>query len=102
MIRGNEETIKQALKLIKKGNKNDYKMICKYVNTISEKYCTVADWHINEGEVRAGYEEAGCYVRGSKTIYIQPTQEETDEVIKARAEDIIKYASFSKEFWQNY
>jgi len=99
IVRGNEKTIKQALKYLKKNKKDDYKMVCKYVETISEKYCIVADWHLGESLLREGCKLPGCYIKGSKTIYLKPSEETGENIIKKRAGDIIKYSNFSKEFW---
>jgi len=100
ILRGNEETIKQALRLIKLEDKEEYKMICAYVDVISEKDCVIADHHIDPNKFEEGWEKAGCYVKGSKTIYLKPNNNEGAATVKKRAEDIKKYAEFSKEFWE--
>lgn len=99
LVRGNEKTIKQALKYLKKNKKNDYKMVCKYANVISEKYCILADDDIDPELLREGWSLPGCYVKGSKNIYLTPSQENDEEAIREKAEAIVKYSNFSKEFW---
>jgi len=99
LVRGNEKTIKQALKYLKNNKKNDYKMVCKYTDTISEKYCILADDDIDPELLKEGWNLPGCYVRGSKNIYLTPSQNNEEEDIRQKAEAIIKYSNFSKEFW---
>lgn len=99
VVRGEESTIHKALSLIKKENKKTYKDICKYVDVISEKYCIIADWQINGEEYTKGLNLPGCYARGSKTIYLRPNKNISDNIIQIRKKSIIKYSQFSKNFW---
>ena len=89
MLKGNQSSIKKAISLIKKSDKESYKVLCKYIDTISESHC--ARW--------GGLE--GCYLRGSKVILIIPTKDQSGFTIAKRAEMIKKYAYFSKKFWEN-
>ncbi len=50
--------------------------------------------------LRAG-DKPGCYIRGSKVIFVIPQPQITDKVIEERMETITKYAKRSKLFWQN-
>jgi len=100
IVRGEETTIHKAISLIKKEDKKAYKDICKYVDTISESYCIIADWQISGPEFAEGLNLPGCYARGSKTIYIYPNKVVSEFVIRARKNDILKYTEFSKNFWQ--
>lgn len=89
---GNVGTIKKAIKLIKNNNPEDYRTLCKYVDTIGEGNCLISptEWG-----------EAPCYVKGSKLIYLKPNKNNSPEIIKSRAEAIIKYSHYSQNFWEN-
>ena len=100
IVRGEESSIHKAISLIKKEDKKAYSNLCKYVDTINENFCIVADWQISGPEFAEGLKLPGCYARGSKTIYLYPTKEISDTTINKRKNDIIKYAEFSKNFWQ--
>jgi hypothetical protein len=43
----------------------------------------------------------GCFVRGSKTIYLKPEKEESDLIVGQRAEAIKGFMLMSKNFWEN-
>ena len=99
ILSGNRTTIKQAIRLIKSQRPVDYQDLCKYVEVISEKRCTVADPNVDLAQAQAGWQEPGCYVRGSKYIYLAPESSASQVVIRQRAEAIIKYSQFSQDFW---
>jgi len=44
----------------------------------------------------------GCYIKGSKVIYIKPERQNTDLIIQKRAEILKKYSAYSKKFWDSY
>jgi hypothetical protein len=99
ILSGNKETMRQAISLLKRKNREDYKNLCRYVDTISEKYCFAFDPRVeNEGQDPW---RPGCYVKGSKTIYLKPEKEKSDTIIKQRAEDIKKFMLMSKAYWEN-
>jgi len=92
ILRGNTGTIRQAIKIIKNKNPESYKNTCRYLNAISENYCVAS---------RVSAEMLpGCYIKGSKTIYLNPENGAGENIINARAEQIEKLAEKSKEFWQ--
>lgn len=96
ITRGNEKTIKQAIRLIKEEDKESYKTLCHYVNTVKERYCLIPKVPIKFGT------EPGCYIRGSKVIYLIPERGENQQIVRQRATTIQKYAQKSKIFWNNY
>lgn len=91
ILRGNEETVKKAIGLLKKEDYGGYKVLCKYVDTISENYCL--EGHMNYSD------KPGCYIRGSKVIYIKPEKNDTSFIVSERANTIKKYSILSKNFW---
>lgn len=97
VLSGNKKTMHQAIALLKKEDKEVYRDLCKYVEVVSEKYCYVYDDRVEKLDYEAW--QPGCYVKGSKTIYIKPEAGDSEDIIRKRAEDIKKYLQFSKEFW---
>jgi len=89
--------IKEAIKYLKITDREAYKNFCRYTNYIIETSCMGSDWHLNE-KIR-GQDSAGCYIKGSKTIYLNPlilkslSAEEISDLLK-------KYSNLSKEFWE--
>lgn len=96
-LRGNSETVIKAINKIKAEDKAAYKDVCKYVTLISENLCPIdhtyaGPWSYNN--------QPGCYLKGSRIIYINPNKEDTDNIIEERAQAIKKYANFSKAYWK--
>ncbi len=98
IVSGNEETIQKAIRKIKKTDKTAYKNLCKYVDKISEKNCVIADWHIARDEFDTGWRLPGCYVKGTKTIYLLPEKKDSTEIVEKRAEKIKEISEFSKDY----
>jgi len=96
ILKGNRETIFKALASIKKTDLQKYQDICLYVDTISEASCLL-------GETRNGklhpISTDGCYLKGTKTIFLKPDSSELDAAVESRKLQIIKYAQLSKEYW---
>ena len=98
ILRGNQKTVKEALSRLKKEDIQSYKIVCKYVDTIVEDYCRATDSRVSGKEI--GTYEPGCYIRGSKIIYLIPTKTDNQFGINQRHETIKKYANYSKNFWE--
>lgn len=105
-LRGNQETIKKAISLIKKNDKTTYKILCKYVNTIKETGWLPRDLYLNSSENDPNNPPAietvtGYYVKGSKVIYLKSVNTYSADIIRERANNIKKYANYSKNFWDS-
>ncbi len=105
VLRGNEDTIRGAISIIRKEDKETYRDLCKYVDRINEMFCMGADPRRGASD-RASWDEygmnkAGCYVRGSRVIYIQPSYDKSDTTVNERVETIKKYTQYSKNYWTN-
>lgn len=100
VLRGNKRTVVEAIRRLKRESKDDYKTMCRYTHKISENFCLASDWHLNP-TWREDYPGKSCFIRGSKTIYLYPRKEYSQEIVEERAAAIKKYSNFSKEFWQN-
>lgn len=100
-LSGNTKTIGKALSLLKKHDPAGYRMVCRYVDRINERRCVGSDWNIDPAH--RGYDASGCYIRGSKIIYVKPDESDSATTIAERAGVIKKYAEYSKRFWtDNY
>lgn len=101
LVRGDRKSLEKAILLIREQSFTDYEMVCRNVDRIIESYCISSDPHISSTLV--GYNEPGCFIKGSKAIYIRPEDNGlTQEVIEKRAQIIKKYANISKDYWDNY
>ncbi len=94
IIRGNEKTIKQAIVYLKETDLLTYETLCNEVRVIKEKYCMETDLPLRISE------KPGCYIRGSRVIYVKPQKETTDNIVQKRVDVIKKYALRSEAFWQ--
>lgn len=95
-LASNRSNVKKAIRFLKKSDRKAYDAFCRYADTIIESDCMGSDWHLNE-EMR-GHKSAGCYIKGSKTIYLNPllTRPLPQEKI---SELIAKYSLMSEKFW---
>jgi hypothetical protein len=90
--------IKEAIKYLKITDREAYKNFCRHTDSIIETVCMGSDWHLNE-KFR-GQDSAGCFIKGSKTIYLNPlvlkslSVEEVADLLK-------KYSLLGKEFWDS-
>ncbi|EKD99499.1 MAG: hypothetical protein ACD_22C00241G0005 [uncultured bacterium] len=98
VLKGNEDTIRTALRNLKYEDSDSYNRVCGYVSKIIENTCLNSD-------PRFGYPKQmpdGCYIKGSKTIYLKPVEKNSDEVVTSRMEELKRLSEFSKEFWQEF
>jgi len=99
ILSGDKKTMHQAIKLLKKNNKEDYKNLCRFVDTISEKYCFAFDPRVESKNEDPW--QPGCFVKGSKIIYIKPIEETSNLIIQKRSEEIKKFMLMSKNYWED-
>jgi len=102
-LKGNRSTIFEAIKYLKKQDLSSYKILCQNVSKISEEICLVYSGSLESAApgIPLSVTPDGCYVKGTKNIYLTPSRESSSDVIAARAQAIKKYAVFSQAFWQN-
>lgn len=92
---GDRASIKQALDTIKEKTPETFQDICHYVDVIDEQGCSVADPRIRP-EVVAKAQQKGCYVKGTKTVYVSPLFKGVSD----RVEVISRFGLASKSFWE--
>lgn len=98
IIRGNRDTVFTALLSLRETNYVDYVEICKYVDTISESYCLMGD---SKTPKLHQLDTKGCYLKGTKTIFIEPVADDTPETIENRKEQLLKYGRLSRDYWMS-
>ncbi len=96
-FRGERKTVKQALYQLKKTDFSTYKDVCKNVNIINEKRCLPGDPR-GDPDYKIPQIE-GCYIKGTHTIYINPTQDRSYDTVLKRSEQIARYGTYCTEFW---
>lgn len=101
LLRGDSKTIIEALNLIKKEDEENYAMVCRYVNRISESFCIASDWHLDPNWM-SNANGKSCYIKGSKTLYLFPHKETDSSVVQQRATAIVQLSKLSKDFWDKY
>lgn len=96
-LHGNEGTIKKAVKLLKREDKIAYKRLCSYINTISEHHCFTSSQNISLED----WNKEGCYIKGSKVVYVKPEKGVSDIIVNKRKNAIKRFSEHSKDFWIN-
>ena len=83
-LRGNRETIQKALLAIKQNDSGSYKLICRNVDRIAEDLCP------NDHTYGGPWEliRPGCFIKGTRIIYIEPSPDKSKGTILERAEAI--------------
>ena len=108
LTKGNQATMTRAIKMLKRGDGASYKTMCRYINRITEKNCRGSDprGEQNEqpttgGSAIRGWESIGCYIKGSKEMYLKVEKDDSDLITRSRMDAIKKYSERSKFFWEN-
>ena len=99
VVSGNRATIKKALHLLKKSSYTDYSRACRSIDTISENDCMPGDPRVDPAFT--SYRPEGCYIKGTKMMYIDPIEENSSQIISKRAQLIAKFAKMSSDFWDH-
>jgi len=95
-LASSKENIKKAIRLLKKSDSATYSTFCRSIDTIVESDCRSSEWNLNQKV--EGQDSPGCYVKGSKTIYLNPLitrslgEKEISELLR-------KYSKLSSDFW---
>ena len=98
VLRGGQTFIKASIKQLKSRDRDAYQALCGYVDVIYERACVGADWHIYDPKIL--YDKPGCYVRGTRTIYLSPKQNFLKDEMAERAKELKRLAEHSKAFWE--
>jgi hypothetical protein len=85
--------ISQALSFMRKNNPEDYLYVCKNIDSIEAKFCDLK--HLLSEEKDSWHKKDGCYVKGGRTIYLNPDY--ISRVSTFELEEKIKYLSNKKK-----
>ena len=102
IVSGNKETIKAAIRYLGKTDRTAYRNLCTVVDRVSEKNCIIADQRIDSKGFIEGLNLDGCYVKGTRTIYLRPDKSDSPDVIEGRARTIKHYTEAVARFWEEY
>lgn len=83
---------------LQSSDKAAYENLCRYVDHIVELPCLAGDTVVNTDPKLFDPKIQGCFVKGSKTIYLKPLNQETNPT-PDRVEALKRYATISKEYW---
>lgn len=99
LLEGDRAGLRRAITTLKREDGAGYRLLCDSVSEIVERHC------VNPMFVRPKAHAVplapGCYVRGSRAIYLKPDEGATEPQALAhiRADALKKYAAFSRDFW---
>lgn len=93
---GNRQSIMEAINLIKQSDPANYKTLCQNIDTIAEVNCQNAEPHLNPNEASLATIEGGCFVKGSKTIYLTPVKSYSGALVKTRLETLKRNVQFTR------
>ncbi|MFC1756258.1 hypothetical protein ACFLZK_02595 [Patescibacteria group bacterium] len=96
VLRGDRETIVEALKRLKAEDYVFYRKFCANVNIIYERRCTSAKDATPDIEF---IQTDGCYIQGSHAIIIEPIGEGHHGSVDRRIETIKKYGGMAIKYW---
>lgn len=98
LLRGDKQSIKEAMKMLRRNDVESYKTVCRFVDVIEEKRCYNADVHIDKAAFNKIHE--GCFIHGTHIIYLEPNNYSEQSVL-LRTEVIKALAEKSRDFWMN-
>jgi len=96
VLRGDRDSIIEALKVIKEEDYIFYRKFCANVNYIYEKRCTLGDDNSSKVEF---IKTDGCYIKGSHAILIEPLDDRYYNKVDLRVEVIKKYGDLAIDYW---
>lgn len=99
LLKGDRASIRRAITLVKREDPLGYRVLCRFVDRVVEERCNAADSRIDPSLAQQGWEAPGCYLKGSRVVYLRPEVTASEAVIRKRAEALVKYAAYSRDFW---
>jgi hypothetical protein len=97
-IDGNKKDVLAAVEHMRDTAINNYLYTCKYVNTVVLGKCLSAS---KTGPGVTSLATPACYLKGTKSVYINTAAENGDYSKEVIAKLIFKYAQASSSFWNN-
>jgi len=97
-LSGNRQTLVEALEKLKVRDPVNYRNVCRYVSVISESPCITSQKY---GSQVQNLDVDGCYIKGSKIIFVRPDSRSDPSVVENRIDTIVKYTQESMKFWNS-
>ncbi len=97
ILRGDAQSIEEALATLRRNDAGAFKTACKYVDVIEEKRCFNAEGRVDRGAFKKTHE--GCFIKGTHTIYLLPRKYD-EETVRVRADAIRALSEKSRRFWE--
>jgi hypothetical protein len=97
-LAGEKKDILKAVKSLKYAEPANYKSMCKTVNNIVIGQCIMA----RKDSPKITYiNTVGCYIKGSRSIFINTKSHNPDYTTDEIKAAIIKYSQECKKFWDS-
>lgn len=96
VLKGDRESIKEALSQIKSTDYVFYTNFCNSINTIYEKRCVIPQEN-NPRKLKFTGSE-GCYIKGSKAIMINPVSKNNLQKVDLRKTAIKEYGQIAIDY----
>lgn len=97
VLKGDRESIKEALAEIKNSDYVFYRNFCAYIDTVYEKRCVIPVENNPRKLKFTGTE--GCYIKGSKAIIINPISKNNYQKVDLRKTALKKYGQIAIDYW---
>ena len=98
VLSGDKGLIRKAISQLRASDEDGFRALCRYVDAIYERVCYGADWNITDAS--QWYRKPGCFVKGSRAVYLTPTKNQTRSAVANRAVDLGRFAKYAREFWE--
>lgn len=98
VVEGNNRLV-DGIKKLKESDPYAYKDLCQHVDTIVELNCIAGDPRVNLDPKLIDFEYKGCFIKGSKTVYLLPNKDGTQQDPTSIATTLKKYTQVSREYW---
>lgn len=92
-----KDLTKEAISILKSEDPGLYVSLCSNISHIRESYCIeAADNNPNIKYLQI----SGCYIKGTKTIFVTPGfGKDADQILSMRLDALKTYPKFSATFW---
>ena len=94
---GEKKDVLRAIEHLKINSLNDYKYVCKHIDSVILGKCLSASKSNNNV---LNINTRACYLKGTKSVYINTKISNTDFSPKSISSLILKYAKESAVFWR--
>jgi hypothetical protein len=97
VVEGNRSAVLDAIAYLRQHDRPAYKLVCRNISMVSERRCLAYDSRVEQLDYPDWI--SGCYLKGSRIAYIEPSRSTSPEAIAKRAAEIKAAAELSRTFW---